>query len=162
MASSGDLVVTGSRIPRPNVSAQNSTMNREASGIAAERDEVTNDLPAPDWVLKDRSYALFLTRLQGAVRANDHNGVIKLIHFPLRVNSNGRSRSYADAASVRADFGRIFTPRVTQAILNQRFDHLFGRDQGLMIGDGEVWFDHICTNSSCSPAGPVRITAINP
>jgi len=111
---------------------------------------------APDWVLKDRSYAAFLTSLQAAVRTNDKDAVIKLVAFPLRVNSNGRSRLYRDAQSVRRDYGSIFTARVTRAILNQRFDRLFGRDQGLMIGDGQVWFDHV------SPSGPVRIRAINP
>ena len=51
---------------------------------------------------------------------------------------------------------------MTQAILDQRLDQLFGRDQGLMIGNGSIWFDHICTNAQCSPRGPVRITAVNP
>jgi len=63
---------------------------------------------------------------------------------------------------VRDDYDRIFTPNVTRAILGQRFDQLFGRDQGLMIGDGQVWFDHVCANTQCSPPGPVRITAVNP
>jgi hypothetical protein len=146
-------VVTGSLIRSPNSS------NREERAAArAGLDESS----APDWVVKDRSYATFLTRLQNAVRANDRGAVIKLIQFPLRVNANGGSRLYRDARSVRADYDRIFTRKVTHAILGQRFDQLFGRDQGLMIGDGEIWFDHVCTNAQCSPSGPVRITAVNP
>jgi hypothetical protein len=152
-----DLVVTGSRLARP-------------AAPAGERDEADalSSLPkkqapsAPDWVLTDRTYATFLSQLQGAVRANKRDGVIRLIRFPLRVNANGNSRTYRDAASVRADYDRIFTPSVRQAILNQKFDRLFGRDQGLMIGDGQIWFDHICANAQCSRPGPVRITAVNP
>jgi hypothetical protein len=161
VASTGDLVVTGTRIPRPNLSAQSSPMNREASGIAAERDEVANDLPAPDWVLKNPAYRTFLTKLQNALRVNDRDAVIKLAGLPLRVNYS-RSHIYRDAKSVRADYDRIFTPNVRTVILAQRFEQLFGRDQGVMIGDGEVWFDHACLNSSCSRRGPVRIIAINP
>jgi hypothetical protein len=149
---SNDVAVTGSRIPQTNL---------DRKEVAATRDKVINSLPAADWIAKDASYATFLKRLQGAVRANDRGAVIKLIGFPLRVNSNGRSRFYRDARSVRADYDRIFTPGVTRAILGQRADQLFGRDQGLMIGNGQVWFDHVCTNPRCSPPGPVRITAIN-
>jgi hypothetical protein len=116
---------------------------------------------APDWERDDAAYATFLKHLQAAVQTGDRGAVIKLIGFPLRVKSNGRSQLYRDARSVRADYDRIFTPKVTQAILGQRFDRLFGRDQGLMIGDGQVWFDHICANTQCSPPGPVRIKAIN-
>ena len=158
-AVSNGLIVTGSRIPRPNVSAQSGPVNREA-GVAAERDEVTNDLPAPDWVMKDRSYRTFLFRLQNAVRTNDREAVIRLAGLPLRVNSE-RSRIYRDAKSVRADYDRIFTPKVRKAILAQRFEQLFGRDQGVMIGSGEVWFDHACRDRDCNRLGPVHIVAIN-
>jgi len=153
---SGDIVTTGSRIPRPRVSAEqdqadalNSLPMREAAPAA------------PGWVMQDRAYRTFLTQLQSAVRANDRGAVVRLVGLPLRVNSNGTSQVYRDAASVKRDYERIFTPSVRQAILNQRFERLFGRDQGVMIGDGQVWFDHRCTNASCSPPGPVRITAIN-
>ena len=141
-----EVVVTGSLMRAPAM---------EKSRKAA-RVEDAYAPTSPDWVLKDRSYAAFLTGLQAAVRANDEDAVIKLVAFPLRVNFNGRSRVYRDAESVRGDYDRIFTARVTRAILNQRLDRLFGRDQGLMIGDGQVWFDHV------SPSGPVRIRAINP
>jgi hypothetical protein len=150
---SNTVVVTGSRIP---------TANLDRKEMAASRAQAADESSAPDWVLKDPSYATFLTRLQGAVRANDRRAVIKLIGFPLRVNANGHSRLYRDVRSVRDDYDRIFTPKVTQAILGQRFDRLFGRDQGLMIGDGEIWFDHVCTNTQCSPPGPVRIMTVNP
>jgi hypothetical protein len=116
---------------------------------------------APDWVLQDSSYQTFLTRLQDAVRSDDRKAVIELIDFPLRVNSESGTRLYPDAQAVARDYDRIFTPEVRRAVLDQRFDRLFGRDQGVMIGDGEIWFDHSCTNAECSPPGPVRITAVN-
>jgi len=162
-----DIAVTGSRIRRPNLTTASPVTVPNRS---AERDEaeVVNSLPkaqapaAPGWVTKDRAYATFLSQLQGAVRTGNRDGVIRLIRFPLRVNANGKSRVYRNAASVRANYDQVFTPQVRQAILNQKFDRLFGRDQGLMIGDGQVWFDHTCPNAQCSPPGPVRITAINP
>jgi hypothetical protein len=123
---------------------------------------VTSAVPsAPDWVLQDRSYEIFLTRLQDAVRSDDRKAVLGLIDYPLRVNSDGGTRLYPDARAVARDYDRIFTPEVRRAVLEQRFDRLFGRDQGVMIGNGEIWFDHSCTNAECTQPGPVRITAVN-
>lgn len=62
---------------------------------------------------------------------------------------------------MRRDYDWIFTARVRRAVLAQRFAELFGRDQGVMIGNGELWFDHRCLNAACSRRGPVRIRAIN-
>jgi len=96
------------------------------------------------------------------VRSGNRRAVIALISFPLRVNAASGAGTYRDASSVERDFDSIFTPRVKQAIARQRADKLFVRDQGAMIGDGEVWFDFTCPNASCSPPGPLRIRAINP
>lgn len=149
-------MVTGSRVRRPSVSAERD--QADALNSLPTREEAP---AAPSWVVQDRAYRSFLGQLQSAVRANDRSAVVSLVGLPLRVNSNGKSQVYRDAGSVKRDYERIFTPAVRQAILNQRFERLFGRDQGVMIGDGQLWFDHRCTNESCSPPGPVRITAIN-
>lgn len=146
-AESDSIVLTGSRIARPSARAE------RAAELAA---------TAPDWVLQDRTYENFLNRLQAAVRSNDRGAVVRLVSFPLRVNRGGRAISYETAKELLADFDAVFTPKVRRAILDQRFETLFGRDRGVMIGSGEVWFDHLCRNSSCSPPGPVRIKSINP
>jgi len=117
---------------------------------------------APGWVLHDHAYQTFLIDLQSAVRTGNRPAVVKLIDLPLRVNGpNGRRLTYRSGGSVQRDYERIFTARVRGAILQQRFENLFGRDKGVMIGNGEVWFDHTCPNPSCTPMGPVRIRAVN-
>ncbi len=149
-AAAQTLIVTGSRIPRAPAA------ERSAQAKAAERDnKVAADSP-------DVAYAAFLSRLQAVVRAGNRSALIALIDFPLRVNEAGGSRLYRDARSVERSFGRIFTPKVRRAILGQRADRLFVRDQGAMIGDGELWFEHTCPTATCSPPGPVRIMAVNP
>jgi hypothetical protein len=135
-----NVVVTGSRIPKASLQAPSA-----ARSISAKQ-----------------NYAGFLSRLQAAIRADNHGEVIALIDFPLRANFRGGSRIYRDPASVERDFDRIFTARVKRAIARQRADRLFVRDQGAMIGDGEVWFDQTCPNTACSPPGPVFIRAVNP
>ena len=155
------VVVTGSRISRPSLSSASPVTVVGAERDVAER-KAGEAARAPDFVLKDPAYRTFLTRLQSAVRGSDRQAVIQLIALPLRVNYASGAKSYRNARSVLDDYDRIFTPQVKQAILNQRFERLFGRDRGVMIGSGEVWFDHTCRTSQCSPPGPVRITAVNP
>jgi hypothetical protein len=138
--SAQDLVVTGSRIAQPAMEAPSA-----AKAMSAEQ-----------------PYAAFLSRLQAAVRGDDHNALIALVAFPLRVNFAGGARTYRDARSLRADFERVFAPKVKRAVLAQRPDRLFVRDLGAMVGDGELWFRETCPNTSCSPPGPVRIVAVNP
>jgi len=133
------IAVTGSRIRAPS----------------AERDY------EPE-AAAERIYADFLSDLQGAVRGGDRRALIGMVGFPLRVNSAGGARAYRDARSVERDFDRIFTSRVRRAILRQKGDRLFVRDQGVMIGNGEVWFSQTCPNAGCSSPGPVRIVAVNP
>jgi len=146
-----NLVVTGTRI----ASRERAVSKASRSADASSAKQALADEP------DDAAYAAFVTRLQAAIRANDRTAVAKLISYPLRVNSNGASRFYANARSVERDFDRIFTPGVRQAILKQRPDKLFTRDIGAMIGDGEVWFDHSCLNAECTALGPVRIKAVN-
>ena len=150
-AGAQDMVVTGSRIPRPDLQKQGSV------SVMAERSPEAANSAAPA-----APYGQFLSRLQAAVRAGNKGAVVRLVDLPLRVNFAGGARTYRDRRSIERDFDRIFTPRVRQAIFDQRADRLFTNYQGAMIGDGEVWFDQTCPNASCSPAGPVRIRSINP
>ena len=136
-----NIAVTGSRIDNSRLAAPNAFESKAVGG---------------------QGYAAFLSRLQAAVGTNNRRSIVAMIDFPLRVNFAGGARQYRDARSVERDFDRIFTPKVRRAVLSQRADRLFVRDQGAMVGDGELWFRETCRNSSCSALGPVRIVAVNP
>ena len=43
--------------------------------------------------------------------------------------------TYRDAAALRADYARVFTPEVRVAVAAAKAGDLFTRDQGVMIGD---------------------------
>ena len=63
---------------------------------------------------------------------------------------------------IERNYRRIFTARVRNAILRQRFEKVFGNYQGVMIGDGAVWFDHTCVRKDCKPPlGPIKIRTVN-
>lgn len=115
-----------------------------------------------DWVIRDRSYRAFLVQLQSAVRIGDRRTVANLSAVPLRVNSaHGRFAMYRSRRGIERDYDYIFAPHVRRAILRQRPEELWGRDQGVTLKLGEIWFDHQCLDLNCDRLGPVRIKAVN-
>jgi hypothetical protein len=117
--------------------------------------------------LDDEEVTSFLTRLQDAVRADEPKAFASLLNLPLRVNyavKGQRNRvSTVRVATIdrfARDYTRIFTPRVKAAVLAQSSDKLFRNAQGVMIGDGEVWYAGVCRDKKCS-APRIGVIAVN-
>lgn len=91
----------------------------------------------------------FLARLKQAMAADDRAAVAAMVNYPITV----QSRTYRDAAALRANYARVFTPEVKAAVATARADDLFARDQGVMIGNGEIWMNEI--------SGSMKIITIN-
>jgi hypothetical protein len=97
----------------------------------------------------------FLDRLKAAAKNKDHGALASLVRYPLAMHDNGKViKIYRTRTALLATFDAVFTPRVLQAIEAAKFETLFVRDQGAMIGDGEIWFD--------GRNGRVLVKAINP
>ena len=131
----GSIVVTGSRVRRSNLESA-----------------------VPVTVIG--TFDDFLSRLQGALRANDRRAVIRLIGFPLKVSVGGESRTYRSSREVERNYDRIFTPEVREAALSLSSEDLQTRDGGRLKGYGSIWFG--CGLPSCSPNATIRIREINP
>ncbi len=91
----------------------------------------------------------FLARLKQAVAADDRAAVAAMVNYPITV----QSRTYRDAAALRANYAQVFTPEVKAAIAAAKADNLFARDQGVMIGNGEIWMNEI--------RGSMKIITVN-
>jgi len=97
----------------------------------------------------------FIGRLRAAAGSDDHAALAATVRYPLTIYENGTAvRTYADSAALLADFGAVFTPGVTRAIIASDADTLFVNDEGAMMGNGEVWID--------GWSGTIGIKAINP
>lgn len=89
-----------------------------------------------------RDVRAFIRDLQFAVEANDTEALAGMIRYPFTIWNHGEAvRVYADREALLPHLHALFTRRVRQAILDAEWASLFVRDQGVMIGDGEVWFD---------------------
>jgi hypothetical protein len=60
--------------------------------------------------------------------------------------------TYRDAAALRAKYARVFTPEVKAAVAAAKANNLL-RDQGVMIGNGEIWMNEI--------GGSMKIITVN-
>ncbi|MBE5253852.1 MAG: hypothetical protein QRY16_15875 [Enterobacterales bacterium endosymbiont of Blomia tropicalis] len=105
-----------------------------------------------------QAYHDFLNALQHAVASNDKAAVASLVEYPITINK----KKITTSSAFIKNYDNILNSNVKKAIANQKYEDLFVRDQGIMIGDGQVWASGICQDSdqACQNA-PVKITAIN-
>jgi hypothetical protein len=77
-----------------------------------------------------------------------------MVNYPLRVNSAaGRPTFYRNAAALSANYARVFTPDIKEAVAATKPDNLFARDLGITIGNGEIWMNEF--------GGSIKIITIN-
>ncbi len=110
----------------------------------------------PQLADRDR-YQVFFSDLKKAIAADDKAKVAAMVSYPFRTRIAGKRVTLRNAAAFRKNYNAIVTPRVKQSVAKQDFEALFSNAEGLMVGDGEVWFSTV--GSSARP--PVRIIAIN-
>jgi hypothetical protein len=85
----------------------------------------------------------FLIKLQRAIKVNDKNTFSSFVKYPVNVFESGHRRKITTAAQLIRDYAKIMTPQMKQVILSQSPDCLFANGQGVMIGDGQIWFQKI-------------------
>ena len=96
----------------------------------------------------------FVVRLKQAMTADDHAAIAAMVKYPLTVYSSaGRPATYRNAAALSANYTRVFTPEVKAAVAAAKPDDLFARDQGVMIGNGEIWMNEV--------GGSMKIITVN-
>jgi len=106
-------------------------------------------------------YESFLARLQEAVAAEDRRSVAAMIAYPLETRVAGEPATLAAPEDVVRRYDQLFMAPVVAAIARQTYATLFATAEGVMVGDGEIWFSGVCGDEACADVA-VRIIAINP
>ena len=75
-----------------------------------------------------------------AVKHGDKNTVASFIAYPTKVSISGRMRRINSPKELTANYDAIFSPRYREAITNALPHNMFVNSQGVMLGNGEVWF----------------------
>lgn len=105
-----------------------------------------------------KPYADFFARLQTAVASGDKATVAGLVDYPFQARIGGKAVKIKDAAHFSADYDKVITAKVKAAVAKQTYATLFANWQGVMIGDGEIWFSGVGKDANHMA---VKITAIN-
>jgi len=82
----------------------------------------------------------FLGELQRAVAADDRAAVLALFACPCTVWDGRRQRHVRDASQIRPFYDSVFDAALKQQIAAARPEDLFANWQGVMLGDGRLWF----------------------
>ena len=96
----------------------------------------------------------FLVALQKVVESNDSAKFARLVHYPVRIIDGARVSKIANRSNLIRKYPSLMTANVREAILKQSQECLFGNDQGVMIGNGQIWFQP-------EPSGKMKIITIN-
>ncbi|NBD26641.1 hypothetical protein [Paenibacillus glycinis] len=79
--------------------------------------------------------------VKAAIAKGDKAEVANYILYPLRVNEAiGKHAMIQTRHEFVDQYDAIMTKAVKDAIANQNADHLFVNYQGVMVGNGEIWF----------------------
>jgi hypothetical protein len=88
--------------------------------------------------------------LQDAVDQDNAETVAGLVDFPLRVSISGEDTYVGNEAEFVQGYEGIVTPAIKQALMDQDYDELFVSSDGVMVGDGAIWFVSICADDACN------------
>lgn len=97
--------------------------------------------------------------LQTAVAADDAEAVAEMIAYPFRVTADGEEYLFEGPEGVVEHYHNIVTDEIKQAVAAQGYETLFANQDGVMIGDGQVWLTGICVESACETVD-VKIATI--
>ena len=107
--------------------------------------------------VKDAEVHAFFLKFKAAVINHDVKKVASMASYPLMVNGKFAA---SNRLSFISHYDVIFTPKVVGAIKHQTYQKLWSNYEGVMIGDGEVWFGGICSDQSCSKY-EIKILSVN-
>lgn len=79
--------------------------------------------------------------LRQAILAGKRAEVAAAFRYPVFVQIAGKRTRIADRQDLLAHYGAIFTPAFVARIRAEVPHMMFVRDQGTMLGNGELWFD---------------------
>ncbi|HDS1146982.1 TPA: hypothetical protein QDZ88_000559 [Stenotrophomonas maltophilia] len=125
-----------------------------AATPAAEPAAPAADVPAEDArarieaVLGDAAqYEKVFNAFKTAVVGGDRAAVVEEVRFPLNISGG---KKITGPGEFQRNYEKIITPAVVKAVSEQDFGKVFVNQQGVMIGDGQVWLTGECLDKACA------------
>ncbi|QQE79866.1 LppP/LprE family lipoprotein [Alicyclobacillus sp. SO9] len=88
-------------------------------------------------------------QLRSDVAQGDKTKVASFVSYPIRVTIDGKLQTITNAQGFIQNYNLIMTHKVKSALLAQQVNKLSANDQGVMVGNGEVWLEQH-SSSKCT------------
>jgi len=85
--------------------------------------------------------------IQEALSSDAKELIADSVLYPLRVNNKDGYIEINDKEEFISSYDEIFTDKVMSALRNQTIEDLFVNYQGVMVGNGEIWFGSLVDES---------------
>ncbi|HGM6730815.1 TPA: hypothetical protein ACKQBZ_001901 [Stenotrophomonas maltophilia] len=142
----------------PAEAAASTTPDPAAAPQAAAEHASENTVPAAaeegdarariDSVLGDAAqYEKVFNAFKTAVVGGDRAAVVEEVRFPLNIAGG---KKISGPGEFQRNYEKIITPAVVKAMSGQDFGKVFVNQQGVMIGDGQVWLTGECLDKACA------------
>ena len=129
-------------------------MTLQATCLAHDLPNCKNSTVEQAWGAEYASQAKsFLVTLQKVVESGDSAKFARLVHYPVRINGTHVVK-ITKRSELTRKYASIMTSDVRQAILTQNPECLFANGQGVMIGNGQIWFQQ-------ESSGKMKVISIN-
>ncbi len=92
-------------------------------------------------------YEKVFNAFKTAVVGGDRAAVVEEVRFPLNISGG---KKITGPGEFQRNYEKIITPAVVKAVSEQDFGKVFVNQQGVMIGDGQVWLTGECLDKACA------------
>ncbi|WP_286074793.1 hypothetical protein [Stenotrophomonas sp. 59] len=92
-------------------------------------------------------YEKVFNAFKTAVAGGDRAAVVEEVRFPLNIAGG---KKITGPGEFQRNYEKIITPAVIKAVSEQDFGKVFVNQQGVMIGDGQVWLNGTCLDKACT------------
>ena len=134
-----DAGAAGSLAPLPVASSDQSTLPARSRQTARVAGPCAPEIYSVAGVSDANAFEAFLKQLQTWVAVVDKQSIAAATTFPIRTPHDGKILE-VDANDFLAHYDAIMTAKVRDAIAKQKPCTSFANWQGVMIGNGDVWF----------------------
>jgi len=107
--------------------------------------------------ISDINVEKFVEDIKAYVNNNDKNNIAKAISYPINVNVKDEKILIKNQEDFLKNYDIIFTTEYKKAIKDSFAKYMFVNSQGVMIGDGLMWFNGATPEETKS----MKIIAIN-
>ena len=114
---------------------------KEASPAASDSSTQTHSYSNAGVEMSDAAFDKKVGKFRDDVLKGRKSAVSAAIDYPIKAYLSKMTINLRSSADLMRNYDKIFSPKMLRAIRAAKAHDLFSRDQGVMLGNGEIWFN---------------------